>query len=525
MNLLKEIEKKIVSGRLDEAEQLTHALSIPETTKVAVLATIEMKRGNNQKAEVLFERVLSQDPNHLIAAGNLGQLLAAQGKFKRALPFCELAYKAALKNELYALNYAGCLAEADRIPDALAVLLPFVDSESPSLKILVSATAMYRANLQASEALLLLERAQSLYPDNPEVEKAAADVLAELDPKEASKAFRVAEGSATNKVALRWNWSFVELRLRNWRKGWELYENGLDEKVGKIGRPLPGLVRVFERVTNLNELDPDKWTLFVCEQGIGDQVLFLGCFRQVLSRFPKSLLICEERLAPLLQRSFPEVQVASFGFAYSISSQSRRLNGVFPIGSFQKDFRGSTKRFKDTRSAYLVPASPRVEKYRKLLEEKAGGRTIVGISWSGGHWDRQKKTKSYPFELFGGLMSNPKYCFVCLQYGDITKEKELSKSLNLPVIFIAGMDFKKDIDGWLALAFSCDRIISVSTALVHFAGAVGKRVDVLMGNTQGPFIWGLEDGPSVAYLDVHTWRRGSNEDAKSFFSRMENLLL
>jgi hypothetical protein len=60
---------------------------------------------------------------------------------------------------------------------------------------------------------------------------------------------------------------------------------------------------------------------------------------------------------------------------------------------------------------------------------------------------------------------------------------------------------------------------------VHFAGAAGKRVDVLMGTTQGPFIWGLEDGPSIAYQDVHTWRRRDGEDVGDFMIRMREALL
>ena len=42
------------------------------------------------------------------------------------------------------------------------------------------------------------------------------------------------------------------------------------------------------------------------------------------------------------------------------------------------------------------------------------------------------------------------------------------------------LDFKVHIDDWVALLAACDGIVSVSTALVHFAGAVGQKVAVVM---------------------------------------------
>ena len=47
------------------------------------------------------------------------------------------------------------------------------------------------------------------------------------------------------------------------------------------------------------------------------------------------------------------------------------------------------------------------------------------------------------------------------------------------------LDFTVHIDDWVAIAGACDGIISVSTALVHFAGAIGQKVAVVMPGEQG----------------------------------------
>ena len=46
------------------------------------------------------------------------------------------------------------------------------------------------------------------------------------------------------------------------------------------------------------------------------------------------------------------------------------------------------------------------------------------------------------------------------------------------LIVFPELDFKVHIDDWVAIAGACDGIISVSTALVHFAGAIGQKVAV-----------------------------------------------
>lgn len=524
-NILKRIEELMATGDFAAAESLASTITSPQDTRLSVFASIAMRAGDSQKAEVLFEKVLAVNPDHPIAIGNLGQLLAGQGKFKRALDLCERAHRAAPRHEVYALNYAACLVDADRFRDAGEVLRPYAEAEKPSARVLIAISSVLRADLRADEALQVLERARDLYPEDQDCQRAIADAYAEIDARAARTAFKKAEKTAKNPIALRWNWSFVELRLQNFKKGWELYENGLSEKVGKVGRPLPGVVRMFERITDFEKLDAEKYTLWSCEQGIGDQILFLGCFDKVLERFPRSILVAEDRMVPLLQRAFPSIQVGTYGFAYSLSGQQERLNGIFPIGSFQKYFRSSVAVFKKTRHEYLSPNEKLVAKYRRMLESTQPGAKLVGIAWTGGHWDRQKRTKSFDFELFSKLMKRPGYRFVALQYGDVTKERALAKENGWPVTFVSGVDFKKDLDAWHALACACDRVISVSTALVHFAGASGKRVDVLMPDRQGPFIWGLEDGRSVAYPDVHTWRKIKGEESEAFFERIAEQLL
>jgi len=525
MSNLKEIEKLIQSGNLEEAQKTTELLAAPKATKLAVLASIAFKANDFQKAEVLFERALEADPNNILAIGNYGQLLVSQKQLNRALPFCEKVHLTELKHEGYLLNYVACLAHVDNFEKAIEVTKNFIErNPKNSLNVKLTLASVYRAYLRSKDALEVLNNALEVHGDEPELERAIADAYAEIEPQVASEAFAKAITNTKKPLPLKWNWSFVELRLQNFKLGWELYEAGLDEKIGRVGRPLPAVVRQFKRVTLIEDLDPKKYTLLTAEQGIGDQILFLSCLNEMLPRIDKPILICEERMLPIIRRSFPKVEVKTYGFANSLSSQQDRLNGVFPIGSLMKYCRNSKEEFINNQNPYIKINEKKSEEYKNLIEKKYPGKKIIGISWSGGFWDRQKRAKSLEFNELIKLLNAEENIYVSLQYGDIKEYKQITIDKKLPIVFIDGVDFKNQIDEWVAFSGACEKIISVSTALVHFAGAAGKKVDLILGESQSPFIWGLKEGNSLPYANVCIHRPKLDETRVQYIERLKGIL-
>lgn len=314
--------------------------------------------------------------------------------------------------------------------------------------------------------------------------------------------------------------SLVQLRLGEFEDGWVNYDNGLLPEVGKIGRPLPKLLEGARRIVDMSTINPDKWTFAVCEQGIGDQVLFLGAFQQFLKDYPKTVLISEKRMRSILARSFPQVSVYPYGAGPILAANPDLCNGFVPIGSFQKEYRGTTDDFISNQNAYLIPDQSKIDKYRDTLLKKTGAKRIVGFSWKGGYWERAQKTKTLDIELWDPIFKVKDTIFVSLQYGDVSKEKAYLATKFNNIRWIDGVDFKKDLDGWFAVACACDDIISVSTALVHFAGAAGRTVHLLLSDRGAPFIWGLEGEKSIAYKDVRIYRKQVEQENEIFFSNV-----
>jgi len=522
MSNLKEIEKLIQIGNLVEAQSKTERLQIPKSTKLAILASIAMKANDFQKSEVLFERALQEDPKNILAIGNYGQLLVSLKQYKRALDYCEKVHLVESKNEGYLLNYVACLAHIDNFEKAIEVTKIFI-SKNPknSLNIKLTLASVYRAYLKSKEALEVLNQALEEHGEEPELERALADAYAELDPKIASDAFSKAIEKSKKPIPLKWNWSFVELRLENFILGWELYEAGLSEKIGRVGRPLPAVMRQFKLVTEIKELNNNKYTLLTAEQGIGDQILFLSCLNEMVHTIPNPILICEDRMIPIISRSFPNIEAKTYGFANSLSSQQHRLNGIFPIGSLMKYCRKSRKEFELNRRPYIKVNEEKKNKYNAMIKNKYPGKKIIGVSWSGGYWDRQKRAKSLDFDELTQIIEKENHIYVSLQYGNIEEIKKKVTENNLPFVFFEGIDFKVNIDDWIALATACDEIISVSTALVHFAGAAGMKVNLILGESQSPFIWGLTEGKSLPYDNVIIHRPRKNEKRENYILRIK----
>ena len=112
-----------------------------------------------------------------------------------------------------------------------------------------------------------------------------------------------------------------------------------------------------------------------------------------------------------------------------------------------------------------------------------------------------------------------------LQYGDIQKEASYLADKGHQMSIFNKINFKEHLDDWLAIAAACDGIISVSTALVHFAGAVGQKVAVVMPAHQGPWHLGMNDTESIAYKNVKIFRPGKGESTNEHVARVANIII
>ena len=338
------------------------------------------------------------------------------------------------------------------------------------------------------------------------------------NPKESCKVY---DGEKFSPIFY-YNLSLHYLRTHQFKEGWRLYEFGLDRDIGLFGRKVPYNLKGMFRADLVDNPDPCNWTIVCSEQGIGDQLIFLSAIKEAIKDFPNMILVCEGRMASIIKRSFPDLQLMTSGKigdgAFNVIGQNL---GYVPLGSMLAKYRPDTEAFLANKKPYISVDGDLYHHYREQLKQIANGRKILGISWKSHVAANIAKIKSTAFADWLGVFDKDTLV-VNLQYGNSNAEQSLVKAHGLDMVSFNHLDFTKDLEHWLALSAACDGITCISTSLVHFAGACGQKVSVVMPYNQGHWSVGVTDTESIIYSNVRLFRRENSENNASLVNRAAN---
>jgi ADP-heptose:LPS heptosyltransferase len=265
--------------------------------------------------------------------------------------------------------------------------------------------------------------------------------------------------------------------------------------------------------------DPAVWTIVCSEQGIGDQLICLSALQEARTDFPKMILVCEPRMASIIRRSFPGLQLITNGKIGDGDFNKLGANlGYMPLCSMLAKYRPNTQAFMANKKPFVSVDGDLYHHYRTQLMQQANGRKILGISWQSHVAANTAKIKSTPFSDWLSVF-NDNTLVVNLQYGNTDAEQRLAKAKGFDMVSFNHLDFTKDLEHWLALSAACDGITCISTSLVHFAGACGQKVSVVMPYNQGHWSVGVKETESIIYPNVNIFRLEPNEELHSLIKR------
>jgi hypothetical protein len=254
--------------------------------------------------------------------------------------------------------------------------------------------------------------------------------------------------------------------------GWE-YRN--EFATGSYSREVPNMRWRLEPVRSISVLG---------EQGIGDEIMFAGCLPDLLRRVPEVEYECDPRLVPVINRSLPvKAKVRSDiekrgDPVIRYLTQKRDTDAFTLAGDLPRLFR---KRLGDFHGQpYLVPLPEYVEKWKKYK-----GR--VGIAW------RSRTGSLKPRDL---RVDSP----VCLQY-DVWDGHFETEGMEVP-----GINLRNDVEDILGICANLEKVVCCPNTLVHFAGAIGTKVEVILpkvgsGRVEDQYRWRYTS-PFPWYSDV-----------------------
>ena len=300
----------------------------------------------------------------------------------------------------------------------------------------------------------------------------------------------------TNKVIF--HLSLTKLTLGNFKDGYGEYE--VRWKVDPLSK---ATWPIQDR--ELWQGQDGKKLLLWKEQGIGDDILFLGLVMEAYKRTRFLTVYTDSRLISLCERGMPGVVFKP----YKNKIDDEDFDYHLPMGSLPRLFRSDIKDFENTVTGYLKADKERVESLREELG--LGDKKVVGISWKSIKSLHTQK-KSLSLKEFGTLFKDLDIVLLNLQYGDVDNEiKEFTKSTGIEVLQCGSVDNREDLDGLAALIELCDLVVSTSNVTVHLAGALGKETWVLLPYVAN-FWWLLDRTDSIWYPTLRLYRQKKFQD-------------
>ena len=299
-----------------------------------------------------------------------------------------------------------------------------------------------------------------------------------------------------------WNKSIFKLRLGKYEEGWQLYEYRQireDTKNNYKKFPVPLWLG--------NEPIENKVILILQEQGLGDSIHFCRYLLMLESQNPKEIIFMVQK--PLLSL------FSNFDKKIKILEQDKPLphfDYYSPLMSLPLAFKTNVETI-PANIPYLAVDDVK----NKYWQDRLGKQTKVkiGIVWSGSTIHKKDHNRSLMLNQLASLLELP-FEFHSLQkeirYGD-------QKTLKAYKALYQHQHDLNDFSDTAALLNQMDLIISVDTSVAHLAGALGKKVWVLLP-FMPDFRWLLNRDNSPWYPTIRLFRQPKIDDWESVIQQL-----
>lgn len=386
------------------------------------------EEGKLEDAAEIYDRLLTQNPDHAVLLGAMASILMRNSK--------TLGVAIALFHKSM---------EKTREKGA-----------KPMTEVLSNLALTYKYSGQPAKALQYLKQAVDADPTAGVLSNYGSTFVETDNPQDGRKWLERAIKLDPGLSMAHWNLSLCILGNANetddWGRGWDEYEYGQHE----------GGMRVRQKHVDIPDWDgtPGKKVLVYGEQGIGDEIMFASMLPDIMRDASEVVLDCHPRLATIFENAF--------GLRCYPTRKEKEVDWlaaenpdyICSIGSLGKFYR---------RTSAAFPGTP----YLKADPLPKGKKFRVGISWTGGRLQQRIARRTVPLNWWQSILNVSDVEFVSLQYTE-GSEAEVETVGRLGYIIGQPPEAKAtDYNETARLVASCDLVITVCTSIVHLAGALG----------------------------------------------------
>jgi len=303
-----------------------------------------------------------------------------------------------------------------------------------------------------------------------------------------------------------WNKSLLKILLGEYQEGWTLYEKRWrGSKFNKESRS-------FKQPLWLGKHAIQNKTIFIyAEQGLGDSIQFCRYISMIEALGPKEVIL--------------EAPKALISLLSSLNSNFKLLEKGQPIPKFDlhcpmMSLPHAFNTILETipaRIPYLYADKNKTIYWNKKLGLKKIPR--IGLVWSGSVSHKNDHNRSLSLKQLANILKLP-YQFHSLQKEIRTIDKVTLRSFKQ---IQQHHDDLIDFSDTAALIENLDLIITVDTSVAHLAGAMGKKVFILL-----PFVpdyrWMLDRIDSPWYPTATLFRQPKLDDWENVIDQINTTL-
>ena len=423
------------------------------------------KLGRFDEAIASYQTAISFKPDFAEAYFNWGNALQSLRRYAMAIATYDQAIALRADYADAYTNRGNALKELDRFTEAIESYASAIAAKPDHIEAHMNQGVAHYECLEIEKALACYDRSLQIQADYAEAQ---------------------------------WNKALALLLSGDLENGFQLHESRWRRSTFTSKR------RDFKQPLWLGEESiQGKTILLHAEQGLGDTIQFCRYCEAVQALGATVLL---------------EVQAPLMGLLASLRGVSRLIRQGDPLPEF--DFHCPLMSLPLAMKTRLdsIPAAPqylradaaKVEIWKARLGERKGKR--VGLAWSGSQVHRNDKKRSIPLvDYLDNLPTGFEY--ISLQNETRSDDNVVLMNSNIKHF---GKDLQ-DLSDTAALCESMDLIISVDTSVAHLAGALGKKVCLLVPNVPD-WRWMLQRADSPWYPGLRIFRLKANEHWASLLS-------
>ena len=442
-----------------------------------------IKVQNFEAAEAAFRQALNLYPSNAEAQFNLGTLIISGHELQnrvvtiaaaRAIEAVQLLRQATALNPnepTWQLELANALIELDEKLEAQQIIDDVIYKEPTLAKAYFIRAKTKLGDMDLTKCILLSPASHRAINNLGVVKLRQGDLNAVVP------LYKKASFIAPNDPSVRWGLANGLLATGNLKEGW--IEARWRHKKPELLIERQGLPNEWHGV----ELKNGKLLIYH-EQGIGDELRFASCFKDLIQKSSAPCIIeTDQRLVSLFSRSFPEIEFISKlprskdaipVVDYSNLVKTNNIVAHAALGDLPLHLRPDIESFSKEKS-YLTPNPNFSEVWRKRLNRMPPGKKI-GFCWNTALPNKRYDNYFFSINELRPIFSIKNSILINLQATDCEEELQRAEEhFGIEIYRPSSIDMFNELDSVAALISQLDFVVGPLTSILSMAGALGTR--------------------------------------------------